>query len=81
VIRTEINNTLPELLPIGEFSRIKHLDLFLIEPSSESNFNLHCKVSNDTLAKCSKTHYRWLKNGAYKPDGDGKKVSSSSIYI
>ena len=65
---------LPELLPLGEFSKVKHSDYFVIEPSSETNFSLHCKVSSDTLAKCQKIHYRWLKNGAYKPDSDGKKV-------
>lgn len=68
------NNFLPELLPMGKFSKTKHADLFVIEPSNETNFNLHCKVSSDTLAKCSKVHYRWLKNGAYQPDSDGKMV-------
>ena len=66
---------------MGEFLKIKHSDLFVIEPSSKTNFNLHCKVSSNTLAKCSKIHYRWVENGAYKPDGDGKTVLIIALNI
>lgn len=69
-IPAESDNIVPELIPSKDI-RIHHA-FFVVEPAV--NMSLECKIPSDALTKCTKIHYRWLRNGAYKPEFDGKLV-------
>jgi hypothetical protein len=64
----------PELLPSGKFKA--HSPFLVIEPSAEIYFDLFCSLPINTYNNCSFVRYRWLKNGAYKPNADGNTVNS-----